>query len=198
MKYFIGLICVLFIMCPDSFAVTNYPGKIFNASFEQGDKLPEGWTTYGDGQCLTLVWDKTTSHTGQRSVYVSNADRVSSGAWITSCKVKENTSYRFAVWIKVKKGKGQGITLLRARGYASGMDKKWEAASEGKGDTGGKWQLLEWVFTTPPGMTEVALWLWNINGFGDQVWFDDVEFTEAAQANATVKPPVPPAVEKKP
>jgi hypothetical protein len=199
MKYFIGFICLLSIMCTDSFAATNETGKIVNASFEEGNKLPDGWAPYGDGLCLTFVWDKTTAHTGTRSVYVSNADRVSSGAWIASCKVKGNTPYRFAVWVKIKKGKGQGITLLRARGRASGMDKKWEAGSESKGaDTGGKWQLLEWVFTTPPGMEELALWLWNVNGFGDQVWFDDVEFAEAAKTNAAARPPALPAVVKKP
>lgn len=180
-----------------STAATNYPGKIFNAGFEEGKKLPEGWTTYGDGLCLTFVWDNTTAHTGKKSVYVSNADRTSSGAWVTSCKVKGNTSYRFAVWVKIKKGKGQGITLLRARGRASGVEGKWEKTSEGKSDTGGKWQLLEWIFTTPPGMEEVALWLWSVNGFGDQVWFDDVEFTEVAKTNAAVKP-LPPVAEKKP
>lgn len=172
-------------------AATNEFGKLSNTGFEEGIKLPDGWQPWYDGLCITLVWDKTTAHSGQWSVYVSNADRYNSGAWIASCKVKESTPYRFAVWVKIKKGKGQGITLLRARGRASGMDKKWEATSEGKGDTGGKWQLLEWIFTTPPGMEEVALWLWNVNGRGDQVWFDDVEFGEVT------KPPAP-AGEKKP
>ena len=136
---------------------------------------------YPAGLCVTLIWDHTTARTGQKSVYVCNADRDGSGAWGTSCKVKESTHYRFAAWVKIKKGTGQGITVLRARGNAKGMDKDWEAISEGKGDTGGKWQLLEFVFTTPPGMEKVSLSLWNINGRGDQVWFDDVEFGEAAK-----------------
>jgi len=172
------LILVLLIMPTVSTAATNYPGKIFNAGFEEGDKLPAGWVAYPAGLCVTLIWDNMTAHTGQKSVYVCNMDREGSGAWGTSCKVKENTPYRFAAWVKIKKGTGQGITVLRARGHAKGMDKDWEAISEGKGDTGGKWELMELVFTTPPGMEKVSLSLWNINGRGDRVWFDDVEFSE--------------------
>ena len=162
-------------------AATNEPGIISNTSFEEGDKLPEGWMGYPAGLCVTLIWDNMTARSGQKSVYVCNMDREGSGAWGTSCKVQENTPYRFAAWVKIKKGTGQGVTVLRARGRAKDMEKDWEAVSESKGDTGGKWQLLELGFTTPPGMEKVSLSLWNINGRGDKVWFDDVEFDKAAK-----------------
>lgn len=150
-----------------------------NPGFEDGGKLPAGWTAWQGGDCCTFVWDKTDFHRGQRSLYVCNADKEGSLAWITSCKVKGDTLYGFTAWVKIIKGKNSsGIVVLRARGRTKGMDRKWEISSEAKGNTGGQWQQLKWDFKTPPGLESAEFWLWSINGRGDQVWFDDVELKE--------------------
>lgn len=151
-----------------------------NPGFEEGGKLPTGWTAWEGSECCTFVWDKTNAHSGVRSLYVCNADKEGSLAWTTTCTLKENTSYRLTGWVKIRKGKGSnGVAAFRARGRAKGMEKKWEASSEAKGDTGNQWQQLQWDFKTPPGLEgATAIWLWSINGRGDQVWFDDVVLKE--------------------
>ncbi|MEI6423709.1 MAG: carbohydrate binding domain-containing protein [Lentisphaerota bacterium] len=148
-----------------------------NPGFEEGEKMPAGWTVWQGGDCCTFVWDKVTAHSGTRSLYVCNADKEGSLAWTTSCNLKSDTSYRFSAWIKIRKGKNSnGVAAFRARGRAKGMDKKWDITSEARGNTENQWQLLQWDFKTPPGLEgATALWLWSINGRGDQVWFDDVE-----------------------
>ena len=160
-------------LCDETAGSNLFP----NPGFEEGGKMPSEWTVWEGSDCCTFVWDKTTAHGGERSLYVCNAYKEGSLAWTTSCNLKENTSYRFSAWVKIRKGKNSnGVAAFRARGRAKGMDKKWDITSEARGNTENQWQLLQWDFKTPPGLEgATALWLWSINGRGDQVWFDDVE-----------------------
>jgi hypothetical protein len=170
--------------CNGFCAETDGANLLPNPGFEEGGKMPTGWSVWQGGDCCTFVWDKVTAHGGTRSLYVCNADKEGSLAWTTSCNLKPETSYRFTAWVKIRKGKGSnGVAALRARGRAKGMDRKWEVCStDPKGDTGNQWQLLQWDFKTPPGLEgATVLWLWSINGKGDQVWFDDVELKEVAK-----------------
>ena len=153
-----------------------------NPGFEEGEKMPTGWSSWQDGDCATFIWDRTTAHGGERSLYVCNTDKEGSLAWVTTCKLKEDTAYRFSAWIKIQKEKNsRGVSALRVRGRAKGMEKKWDITSETKGNTENQWQQLVWDFKTPPGLEAANFWLWSLKGSGDKVWFDDVELKEIAK-----------------
>jgi len=148
--------------------------EVANAGFEKGGQLPDAWTTVqSEGNCAVLAWDKTTTRTGERSLYIRNPGPRAAG-WRTDCPVKGDTTYTFTAWAKVRDGKGQTCLRVRGSGTVAGQRKKWEAASKGISGTPAGWTQLSLEFKTPPDTKGVQLWLWNVNGAGDEVWFDDV------------------------
>lgn len=150
-----------------------------NPSFEKGDKLPTGWTTWQGGDCCTFVWDRANAHSGQSSLYLCNADKEGMLAWSASCELRENTSYRFSVWVKIIKGKNSnGAVLARIRSPIKGMRERWQLGGESIGNTDGQWKQIQWDFKTPPGIIKPVISLTSVSGRGDQVWFDDVEIKE--------------------
>ena len=98
--------------------------------------------------------------------------------WRGTAEVKPGTSYLFTAWAKTKGGRG--TTCLRVRGAYKVNDERKTMEASGKGvlATGDKWVLLSLEFTTPAEVKNVQLWMWNVNGGGDEVWFDDAELVE--------------------
>lgn len=148
-----------------------------NPSFEEGDRLPDSWRTYQDG-------DAEFARTGNRSLYIKN-EGPRHGAWECQSRLsfEPDATYRASVWYCARleklyaKGKGSGrlaLLIFGPRQTLDGKDHRWDMAKGADfSATDNEWKLLTFEFTPPPEVKSGRIWLWSLLGAGNELWFDD-------------------------
>jgi hypothetical protein len=172
-----------------------------NPSFEEGGISPIGWSSAQAGiddfqGSADFRWDSTTSHSGTRSLRISNPIGNSFVAWMTTdfMSVEPTVSYEMSIWIKGINISGNLEAYLTVAIYRSDDS----CMSVGKLPlvyNSSSWSLNRRSnVDMPSGAVKVKLLLCLANPKGvndsDTLWFDDVYFGASA-TTGTMQTPNP-------
>jgi hypothetical protein len=92
------------------------PNLLLNPSFEQdanGDNVPDGWGFASNGNRNVPRVDATVSHSGSRSMLVSNRVKTRSGTFVGEVRVDPDTDYVFSAWFRGRNVRPNFPTAIR-------------------------------------------------------------------------------------
>lgn len=173
--------------CP-TFAqeTTKTSNVIFEDSFENGTRLPDGWKSGARIPGVEYAYDKKAGSTGKRSLSLQkSAQRYFPIAqWFRTIPAPDSSAVNLSVKVKAKAVTKAIIEVQFLDGSGKFISKKWVsyigAKQSGDKPVSHDWKEYSGVAEFPPNTKKLLIGL-QIYGPG-QVWFDDVKMS-------TAKPP---------
>jgi hypothetical protein len=181
----------------DEFEKTgSLPGGACNAGFESTDievKRPSDWHVWPVGQTEANLIDTTVARTGKNSLHIKFDPAAGKGASYVVYqhvprKYVAGKSYTYSCYVKTQDLKGSAyIAVLRYPLVPEDRQLiRCERVLKGTND----WTRLAVTFPVREGMAETSIRC-HADGTQGEVWFDDVEFAEAAPAATPAAPARP-------
>ena len=155
-----------------------------NSSVEEDrdrDTCPDGWRPYAFDSPARLDWDDSVSHSGERSLRISDSFRAGSqsdwkrctGRWVSARRpIEPGTEYRLEVWSKTKGAGGQAYAHLAWQRGTKWLSETATGRVSGTSD----WRKLTVSAVAPAEADSVVVSL-NLSRSKGTAWFDDVRLS---------------------
>ena len=172
---------------PDAYPVPDYfkgSGALANASFESGEKTPDGWELSGADAQHKIAWSTDGPRTGTHCIKVE-VEPGAESTWIAARQsgigLQGGGRYRVSGWLRGRDVVGRAGWYIHV---ATGGDPMAINRVEGEAKGTFDWQRTVVEFTAPEGAQSLALGT-VLYGTGT-AWFDDVQVEALDAAKPTL------------